>query len=97
MVLEKLKDIQVDSERLKVMMEQVKREYENFYLGQPSGLSKTLGGWALMEKVWTPAEKLAEFDFVEVGDVQRHKEELLSKTYIDMLVSGNVLREVQRC
>lgn len=93
MVLEKLKDIQVDSERLKVMMEQVKREYENFYLGQPSGLSKTLGGWALMEKVWTPAEKLAEFDFVEVGDVQRHKEELLSKTYIDMLVSGNVSQE----
>ena len=41
---------------------QVKREYENFYMRQPSSLADHYAIRALMPEIWTVEEKLAELD-----------------------------------
>ena len=43
-------------------MWQVKRDYKNFYMGQPSNLTETFAQWMFMPTIWTPADKLSEID-----------------------------------
>ncbi|KAI0746531.1 LuxS/MPP-like metallohydrolase [Daedaleopsis nitida] len=92
-VLEKICGIQVAPDRLQVFQEKIQRGYENFYLGQPSNLSETFAKWLLMPTVWTPADRLTELSRIGVLDIERHRDELLSKTCIDILVTGNYTRE----
>ena len=42
------------------MLSQIKRDYKNYYMGQPSNLSEAFGQWLVMPTVWTPADKLTE-------------------------------------
>ncbi|OBZ78124.1 Insulin-degrading enzyme [Grifola frondosa] len=93
-VMEKLKTLVVDSDRLKVIKEQVKLEYENFYLGQPSNLSENFAAWNFMPTVWTPHDKLLELPTVFEYDVQRHKDDLFSKVSLEVLCNGNIDEEV---
>lgn len=92
-VLEKVKNIVITQERVTVVAEQLRQEIENFYLDQPSSLSNYYIGHFLRETAWTPREKLAELDHVTVDDIQRHAQEILSRTHITMLVHGNVTEE----
>ncbi|OCH85237.1 LuxS/MPP-like metallohydrolase [Obba rivulosa] len=89
-VLEMLKNINIDRERLKVIAEQVKLGYDNFYLGQPSNLSETFASYFLTPTVWTPREKAAELSYITASDVQKHKEELLSRVFVQSLVLGSI-------
>jgi insulysin len=59
-VLEKAKGLIVDSERLAVMKEQTKRDWENIFLGPTYKTSDYYGVYLLSEKQWTYQEKLAE-------------------------------------
>jgi insulysin len=77
-VLEKIKGLAVNPERLAVMKEQVsctllvlrlttedfymkvKRDWENFYLGQSYSLSDYYGRYILTNQTWTVEERLAE-------------------------------------
>ncbi|EMD39456.1 hypothetical protein CERSUDRAFT_45720 [Gelatoporia subvermispora B] len=93
MVFETLKDINIDPERLKVIAEQVKLEYDNFYLGQPSSVAETFASYFLTQTVWTPGDKVAELPYIVAADVQSHKEELLSKTFTEMLVVGSIAEQ----
>ncbi|PSS38132.1 hypothetical protein PHLCEN_2v39 [Hermanssonia centrifuga] len=92
-VLLKLKNLIVDPERLKVMLEQLSRSYKNFYLGQPSNLSQHFTSYLLSSVFWTPEEKLAELPYVNHDDVDRHKHDILAKVYVETLVTGNIGRE----
>ncbi|THH18538.1 hypothetical protein EUX98_g8939 [Antrodiella citrinella] len=89
-VLGRLKTLVVKSDRLDVMKEQLEREFENFYIRQPSILSEHYMSCALTPVVWTPEDKLHELSYVTVEDVERHKNELLSRIYIEALITGNV-------
>ncbi|KAI9058078.1 LuxS/MPP-like metallohydrolase [Trametes sanguinea] len=89
-VLEKLRSLKVLPDRLDVLKEKVKREYENFYMGQPSGLSETFAQWMFMPTMWTPAQKLQELSLVTASDIERYRDDLLSKVFLEMLVNGNM-------
>ncbi|CDO75620.1 hypothetical protein BN946_scf184840.g3 [Trametes cinnabarina] len=92
-VLAKLRGLQVQPDRLRVLKEKVQREYENFYMGQPSALSETFATWMFMSTIWTPAQKLSELPLIAPDDLERHRDELLSKVFIEALVNGNMTRE----
>ncbi|KAI0077374.1 LuxS/MPP-like metallohydrolase [Panus rudis PR-1116 ss-1] len=92
-VMERLKNLVIKPDRLKVMAEQLDREYKNFYIRQPSLLCDHYAACVMMPVVWTPDVKLKEIPYITVEDVQRHKDDLLSKIYFEMLVTGNIKQE----
>ncbi|KAI0658946.1 LuxS/MPP-like metallohydrolase [Cubamyces menziesii] len=92
-VLDKLRGLQVHPDRLRVLKEKIQREYENFYMGQPSGLSECYATWAFMPTIWTPAEKLLELSLIKESDVSSLRDELLSRAFVEALVNGNMTRE----
>ncbi|EIW56019.1 LuxS/MPP-like metallohydrolase [Trametes versicolor FP-101664 SS1] len=89
-VLEKIRGLQVQPDRLRVVKEEIQREYENFYMSQPSALSESYATWMFMPTIWTPAEKLPELPLISESDVERHRDDLLSKVFIEALVNGNL-------
>ncbi|TBU47821.1 LuxS/MPP-like metallohydrolase [Dichomitus squalens] len=93
MVLDQLRQLAVQADRLQVMKEKVKRDYDNFYVGQPSNLSYSFATWYLLPRRWTPAEKLTELSSITEGDIERHRDALFSKTFIEVLVNGNFSKE----
>ncbi|KAI8985011.1 LuxS/MPP-like metallohydrolase [Trametes punicea] len=92
-VLEKLCELRVQPDRLRVFREKIKRQYENFYIGQPSSLSESYATWMFMPTVWTPEQKLPELSSITQSDIERHRDDLLAKVFIEALVNGNMTRE----
>ncbi|KAH9950188.1 insulin-degrading enzyme [Amylocystis lapponica] len=92
-VLERAKNLQIKADRLAVMKEQAKRDWENFSLGQPYRLSDYFGRYLMTEQLWTVEEKLAEVSSVTAEEVQAHVSELLSKIHMRMLVVGNMYKD----
>ncbi|KII88123.1 hypothetical protein PLICRDRAFT_160956 [Plicaturopsis crispa FD-325 SS-3] len=92
-VLEKVKHIVADPVRLEVMKEQIKRDWENFFMGQSYRISDYYGRALLTEKQWTLAEKLPLVPLVTAAEVQEHARQLLSAVNIRMLVGGNMYKD----
>ncbi|CAL1699584.1 unnamed protein product [Somion occarium] len=92
-ILERLKSLIIKPDRLQVMAEQLDREYRNFYIRQPSLLCDHYTACLLMPIVWMPEDKLIETPFITPEDIERHKTDLLSKVYLEVLVTGNINRE----
>ncbi|EKM58998.1 uncharacterized protein PHACADRAFT_249147 [Phanerochaete carnosa HHB-10118-sp] len=92
-VIDRLKTINIREDRLKVFSEQLERSYKNFYLGQPSNLSQYYISAALVERTWTPLEKLAELPHITCESVEQHKRDLLSKLHFEGLITGNIKQE----
>lgn len=59
-VFERLRSLQVQSDRLAVVKEKTKREWENFFLGQSYTISSYFTSYLVVEKQWTIMEKLEE-------------------------------------
>ncbi|KAK7686016.1 hypothetical protein QCA50_010827 [Cerrena zonata] len=92
-LLLRLKTLVINPDRLKVMAEQLDREYRNFYIRQPSLLCDHYTACLLMPLVWMPEDKLDEIQYITVEDIERHKIDLLSKVYLEVLVTGNICQE----
>ncbi|KAI0718393.1 LuxS/MPP-like metallohydrolase [Cerioporus squamosus] len=92
-VLEKLRDLVVAPDRLRVIAEKIERDYSNYYMGQPSNLSEAFGQWLVMPTIWTPADKLTELPRISESDIQRHRNDLFAKALIEILVAGNMTQE----
>nr|GAT43337.1 insulin-degrading enzyme [Mycena chlorophos]GAT43339.1 insulin-degrading enzyme [Mycena chlorophos] len=92
-VLEKIKSSAVDPARLKVMKEQVKRDLENFWLGQSYTLSDHFLRYSLSETQWTTDEMLKELPSTTAEELQKHIELLLTETHTRILVSGNLYKD----
>ncbi|TFK91904.1 LuxS/MPP-like metallohydrolase [Polyporus arcularius HHB13444] len=92
-VLEKLRDLEVAADRLKVIAEKVERNYSNYYMGQPSNLSEAFGQWLLMPLIWAPADKLTELPRISESDIQRHRDVLFAKVFMEILVAGNITED----
>ncbi|KAI0345483.1 LuxS/MPP-like metallohydrolase [Trametopsis cervina] len=92
-VLSRLRNVQLEQDRLKVKSEELERSYKNYYLGQPSSLSEDYTSFFLSVPSWTPAEKLVELSYVSLADLKWHKEELLRKIHVETLITGNVIEE----
>jgi insulysin len=110
-VLERIKQLDVKSDRLVVVKENVKRNWQNFFLGKPYEISNYFGTWLLNEKQWLVQEKLAEIDSkllissrtsrrcscisdITPEDITKHISQFLADTYSDVLVVGNLDKEV---
>ena len=59
-VLEKAKNIQISPIRLELIKEQIKRDWDNFFLGQSHRISDYYGRYAVSDNLWTIDEKLSE-------------------------------------
>lgn len=92
-IMEKVKNLEVKSDRLAIMKEQAKRDWENTLLGQSYSLSDYYGRYALTERQWTFQEKLEVLSSVTVEDVQKQATDLLNSVYMRMLVAGNVYKD----
>jgi insulysin len=57
-VLERVRSLTVKPDRLAIMKEQAKRDWENFFLGQSYQISDYFGRYLVTEKQWTLKEKL---------------------------------------
>ncbi|PCH40557.1 LuxS/MPP-like metallohydrolase [Wolfiporia cocos MD-104 SS10] len=89
-VMARLVRLEVDPGRLSVIADQAKREYDNFYLAQPSNLSETFAAWTLTPIIWSPSNKSSEISSITAEDIKNHKRALLSRVYLETLVNGNV-------
>ncbi|EJD02194.1 insulin-degrading enzyme [Fomitiporia mediterranea MF3/22] len=92
-VLEKAKSLEIREDRLAVMKEKAKREWENFFLGQSWNLSEYYGRYLLSAYQFTYTEKLAEIEGITVGELQEHVQKLLSQFKYLVLVNGNLRKE----
>lgn len=59
-VFEKAKTLQVKLDRLNLKKEEMRRDWENFFLDQPVRVSDYLAKYLLTERDWTLVEKLSE-------------------------------------
>ncbi|CUA67752.1 insulysin [Rhizoctonia solani] len=92
-VLQRVKNITIAQDRVTVIAEQIQQEIENFYLTQPYVLSNYYADHFLQEVGWTPRQKLAELQYVSLGDIQHHAQEVLARSHITTLIHGNVNSE----
>ncbi|KAI0748561.1 Metalloenzyme, LuxS/M16 peptidase-like protein [Daedaleopsis nitida] len=92
-VLERAKNLKVDPERLEVMKDQAKREYENYFLGSPYRLSNYYNRYLLSEREWTMDELLAEVSSVKADELQQHISAILSKLHMRIAVVGNIYKD----
>lgn len=92
-VLEKAKSLEVRAERLEVIKEKIKRDWENFFLGQSYQLSDYYGRYFMNERQWTILEKLQVLDSITPAQVQSHVGVLLSRLEAKMLVIGNMYKD----
>ncbi|KAJ7709455.1 Metalloenzyme, LuxS/M16 peptidase-like protein [Mycena rosella] len=92
-VLEKIKGIVINPDRLAVMKEQAKRDLENFFLGQSYALSDYYGRYIMAQQQWTIEKLLEELPSVTAEELQRHVKLILSEVHMRMLVCGNLYKD----
>ncbi|KAG5647302.1 hypothetical protein DXG03_000839 [Asterophora parasitica] len=96
-VLEKVKALNIDPQRLAVMKEQNRREWENFFLGQSYSLSDYFARYLMTEQQWTLEEKLKQLSCplssITPEEIKSHIQKLLSQVNLRILVAGNVYKD----
>ncbi|KAI5119937.1 hypothetical protein M0805_002126 [Coniferiporia weirii] len=92
-VLEKVKGLEIKEDRLAVMKEQVKQQWENYFLGQSYQLSDYYGRHILSDRQFTLTEKLAEIESITAEEIRRFSQELLSQFKYIVLANGNIREE----
>ncbi|KZT02312.1 insulin-degrading enzyme [Laetiporus sulphureus 93-53] len=92
-VIEKVKNLQLRPDRLEVMKDQAKRDYENFFMGAPFRLVDYYGRHLLTEQQWILSEKLAEVSTITIEELEEHVQRLLSQLHMRMLVVGNMYKD----
>ncbi|KAF9075695.1 Metalloenzyme, LuxS/M16 peptidase-like protein [Rhodocollybia butyracea] len=92
-VLDKIKNLEILSDRLNVIIEQSKQSWENFFLGQPYQLSDYYGQYMMTKVQWTIDEYLKELPTITPEEVSQHAKKILSDVKMRILVNGNMYRD----
>ncbi|KAH7889516.1 Metalloenzyme, LuxS/M16 peptidase-like protein [Phlebopus sp. FC_14] len=92
-IVEAVKNLQVRQDRLDVMKEKLKRQWENFFMSQTYQLSDYYGRYALTHNSWTIEEQLQELPGITKEDVQNHVVQLLQRVNVQTLVIGNMYKD----
>ncbi|KAI7855111.1 Metalloenzyme, LuxS/M16 peptidase-like protein [Circinella umbellata] len=92
-VIQKMRDLQVDPERFKLLKDQLRRSYRNFSLEPPYQHALYYLSYFTQDKMWTNAEKLKELDAITAEDIQSFYPTILSHLHLEALVHGNVQQE----
>ncbi|KAL4067799.1 Metalloenzyme, LuxS/M16 peptidase-like protein [Scleroderma citrinum] len=88
-----VKNLVAKQDRLNVMKEKLKREYDNFFMNQSYQLSDYYGRYILTHQAWTVEEQLKELSGVTLEDIDTHSKRLLERVSIQMLVFGNMYKD----
>ncbi|KAK7017923.1 metalloprotease [Paramarasmius palmivorus] len=92
-VLERVKTLKVKPERLAVVKEQNKKNWENFFMNQSYQLATYYTSWLMSEKAWRIEELLGELDGITPEEVEQHGFYILSQVHMDILVIGNMTQD----
>lgn len=92
-ILDTLTKLKVDPKRFDIVMDQVRRNYQNFDLEEPYQHAAFYSTYLLTEQMWTQHEKLAVIDSIKAEDVQKYITSACEKMHIEMLVHGNIAAE----
>ncbi|KAI6045609.1 Metalloenzyme, LuxS/M16 peptidase-like protein [Pisolithus marmoratus] len=92
-VVRALRNLVPTQDRLDVMKEKLKREWDNFFMNQSYHLSDYYGRYMLTHQTWTIQELLEELPGVQLEEVAAHIRYLLNKINIQTLVLGNMYRD----
>lgn len=92
-VLEKVKGLAVDPQRLAVIKDQAQRDWQNFFLGHSYSISDYYGRYLMAARQWTIEEKMAELPSVTAEEIQCHMKDLLSQVNLRILIVGNMFKD----
>lgn len=92
-ILRVVQGFQVDPARFEIVKDTIARGYENFRLEAPYQHANYYTTYLMIERMWTPEEKLAELRRLQAEDVQRFIPDLLGRLHIEMLAHGNMTGE----
>ncbi|KAJ3740513.1 insulin-degrading enzyme [Lentinula detonsa] len=92
-VLDKVKSLEVRPDRLRVIIEQNKHNWENFFLGQSYQLSEYYGRHLMTQEQWTVDELLKELPTISTDEIVEHAKKIMSDAKLRILVSGNVYKD----
>ncbi|KAG6814549.1 hypothetical protein H0H92_000076 [Tricholoma furcatifolium] len=108
-VIETMKAVHVNPQRLAVIKEQNEREWRNFFLGQSYSLSDYFGRYLLTAEQWTLEERLEQLPCkhfpsfstsqliaktaITAEEVQAHVKHMLSQVNLRILVAGNIYKD----
>lgn len=93
-VLERARTLVVNPERLNAKQQQIKRDWENFFLEQPFRISDYFARYLLTQRQWTLQEKLEEISSITPHELQAFIARLLSQVHLRTLVVGNMYKDV---
>ncbi|KAG8786898.1 Insulinase (Peptidase M16) [Serendipita sp. 397] len=93
MVLEQVQALQVRSDRFDVVMEKMKRAYDNVYLKQSGEVSDTFLGDCTSERLYSPPFTRRELDYIDVESVRVHGGRLFERIHLTVLIHGNVTHD----
>lgn len=92
-VIQKMRHFKVDTERFKLLKDQLRRSYKNFSLEPPYQHALYYLSYLTQDKMWTNAEKLQELDHISAEDIQAFYPTILSQLHVEGLVHGNLFKE----
>jgi insulysin len=92
-VLVQMRDLEVSSERFRIVKERLIRGYKNAELQQPYHQVGVYTRWLTIEQVWVTEQLLAELPDITEQDVRSFFPEVLRQLHIEVLAHGNLYRE----
>ncbi|KAH9945848.1 Metalloenzyme, LuxS/M16 peptidase-like protein [Epithele typhae] len=92
-ILTRARRLEIKPERLEVMKDQAKREWENHLLGAPYRLSNYYYRFLLAARDWSVEELIAEVASITPEELRKYITTLLSKVHMNMLVIGNMYKD----
>ncbi|XP_020586970.1 insulin-degrading enzyme-like 1, peroxisomal [Phalaenopsis equestris] len=89
-VVDKIKNLEVKEDRFSVIKETVKKGYDNFRFRQPYEQAMYNCSLILDEDAWPWNEKLEVLPHLEVEHLSIFSRDLLSRTFLECFVAGNI-------
>ncbi|KAH6918433.1 insulin-degrading enzyme [Coprinopsis sp. MPI-PUGE-AT-0042] len=92
-VIDKVKNVHIESGRFAAITKEVNREWMNFFLGQSYTLADYFARHLLSERHWAIDEKMRQLATVKEADVLELVKDVLKHANARILVSGNIDKE----
>jgi insulysin len=94
-VITMMKNLKIRPDRFKVAKDKNLRNYKNWVYQQPYHQVGEYIRYMNAQTMWLTEECLAELEGLTIEDVQNFFPKLLRQTHIEMLVHGNLYKEVR--
>ncbi|XAR69465.1 Insulysin [Bertholletia excelsa] len=89
-IIEKIAKFEVKPDRFAVIKELLTKEYNNFKFQQPHQQAVSYCTLVLRDQSWPWADELGVLPYLEVDNLAKFAPELLSRTFLECYVAGNI-------